>query len=172
MRAGFRRRSRSTQNFEGVAVSVTASINQNKINLGRHILTPLLPKLPSREKGRLPSRQRLPQPARVSPIMPPRAMTIGKTIGSTHYRRSVKLRAAQPHRHHSEDVVESGDGVLKAACKANYLAAAHVGMRGDTQCPHDLIRSIRDLQQTARKVFYHSQRAYDPSPLEAQEFCS
>ena len=65
--------------------------------------------------------------------------------------------------------------MLKAACKANYLAAAHVGMRGDTQYPHDLMRSIRDFQQTARKVFYHSQRAYDPSPLaplEAQEFCS
>src|SRR5271166_1390995 len=43
------------------------------------------------------------------------------------HRRSAKLRAPHPHRDHSEYVVESGDGVLEAACKANCLAAALVG---------------------------------------------
>lgn len=40
----------------------------------------------------------------------------------------------------------------------------------DTQYPHDLISSIRNLQQIARKVYYHSQWAFDPSPKEAEEF--
>jgi hypothetical protein len=43
-------------------------------------------------------------------------------------------------------------------------------LEGDTQYSHDLIRSIRNLQQIARKVFYQSQWAYDPSPKEAEEF--
>jgi hypothetical protein len=33
-----------------------------------------------------------------------------------------------------------------------------------------LIRSIKNLQDIARKVFYQSQFAYDPSPKEAEEF--
>jgi len=36
-----------------------------------------------------------------------------------------------PHRDHSEDVVESGDGMLEAADKANRLAAPFVGESGN-----------------------------------------
>src|SRR5208337_489157 len=43
------------------------------------------------------------------------------------HRRSAKLRAPHPHRDHSEDVVESGNGVLEAACKPNCLTAAFMG---------------------------------------------
>lgn len=43
-------------------------------------------------------------------------------------------------------------------------------LEGDTRLPEGLIRSIRNLQQIARKVFYQSQFAYDPSPKEADEF--
>jgi hypothetical protein len=43
-------------------------------------------------------------------------------------------------------------------------------LESDTKYPHDLILSIKRLQQIARKVFYHSQYAYDPSPKEAEEF--
>jgi hypothetical protein len=43
-------------------------------------------------------------------------------------------------------------------------------LEADTQYPQELIRSIRNLQQIARKVFYQSQWAYDPSPKEAEEF--
>jgi hypothetical protein len=40
----------------------------------------------------------------------------------------------------------------------------------DTRIPHGRIRSIPDLQEKARKVFYQSPYAYDPSLNEAQEF--
>ena len=43
-------------------------------------------------------------------------------------------------------------------------------LEADTQYPQELIRSIRNLQQIARKVFYHSQYAYDPPPKEADDF--
>src|SRR5271165_7347386 len=43
------------------------------------------------------------------------------------HRRSAELCAPHPHRDHSEDVVESGDGMKEAAGKANRLAAALVG---------------------------------------------
>jgi hypothetical protein len=43
-------------------------------------------------------------------------------------------------------------------------------LEADTQYPQELIRSIKNLQQIARKVFYQSQWAYDPSPKEAEEF--
>src|SRR5208282_3328973 len=43
------------------------------------------------------------------------------------HRRSAKLRAPHPYRNHREDVVDSGEGMLEAACKANYLPAAFVG---------------------------------------------
>lgn len=43
-------------------------------------------------------------------------------------------------------------------------------LEGDTRLPEGLIRSIGNLQQIARKVFYQSQFAYDPSPKEAEEF--
>jgi hypothetical protein len=33
-----------------------------------------------------------------------------------------------------------------------------------------LVPSIKNLQEIARKVFYQSQWAYDPSPKEAEEF--
>jgi hypothetical protein len=40
----------------------------------------------------------------------------------------------------------------------------------DTKLPKGLIRSIGNLRQIARKVFYQSQWGYDPSPKEADEF--
>src|SRR3984893_5596863 len=43
------------------------------------------------------------------------------------HRRSSELRAPHPHRDHSENVVESGDGMQEAACKANRLTATLVG---------------------------------------------
>jgi hypothetical protein len=43
-------------------------------------------------------------------------------------------------------------------------------LEADNQYPQELIRSIRNLQQIARKVFNQSQWAYDPSPKEAEEF--
>ena len=43
-------------------------------------------------------------------------------------------------------------------------------LEADTQYPKELIRSIRSLQQIAKKVFNHSQWAYDPSPDKAEQF--
>src|SRR5271166_895306 len=43
------------------------------------------------------------------------------------YRWSTKLRSPQPHCNHSEDMVETGDGMLEAAGKSDRLAAALVG---------------------------------------------
>src|SRR4029077_16932788 len=43
------------------------------------------------------------------------------------YCRSAELRAPHPHRDHREDMVESGDGMLEAAGKADCLATALVG---------------------------------------------
>jgi hypothetical protein len=43
-------------------------------------------------------------------------------------------------------------------------------LEADVRFPHELIRSITDLQQTARKVFNLSKWAYDPSVNEAQNY--
>lgn len=43
-------------------------------------------------------------------------------------------------------------------------------LEADTRLPEGSVRSIRNLQEIARKVFYQSQWAYDPSPKEAEEF--
>jgi hypothetical protein len=50
------------------------------------------------------------------------------------------------------------------------ISAGLKRLEGDTSLPEALIRSIRNLQQIARKVFYQSQFAFDPSPKEAQEY--
>ena len=43
-------------------------------------------------------------------------------------------------------------------------------LEGDTRFSEGLIHSIKRLHEIARKVFYQSQWAYDPSPDDAQEF--
>ena len=50
------------------------------------------------------------------------------------------------------------------------LMTAFTRLENDTAFPDNLIRSIRSLQEVARKVFFQSQFAYDPSPKEARRF--
>lgn len=50
------------------------------------------------------------------------------------------------------------------------LMAALTQLENDTTYPDNLIRSIRSLQEVARKVFFQSQFAYQPSAQEAQRF--
>ena len=58
--------------------------------------------------------------------MPPKAMTIGKTTGSTHIAGGAELRAPHSHGDHREDMVEAGDGMLEAAGKSDRFATALV----------------------------------------------
>jgi hypothetical protein len=50
------------------------------------------------------------------------------------------------------------------------IATSLKRLEADTQYSQELIRSIKNLQEIARKVYYQSQYAYDPSPKEAEEF--
>jgi hypothetical protein len=50
------------------------------------------------------------------------------------------------------------------------MSMALVKLAVDRQFSSESFRSITDLQETARKVFYQSEFAYAPSPMEADDF--
>ncbi len=71
-----------------------------------------------------------------------------------------------------------GGAVLRAAqvpvenveLNSEDISTTLTRLEADTRLPEGSVRSIRNLQEIARKVFYQSQWAFAPSPEAAEEF--
>jgi hypothetical protein len=71
-----------------------------------------------------------------------------------------------------------GKAVLRAAKvsgenlepNSEKISAALKRLESNVQFMEGLVRSIRNLQEIARKVYYHSKWAYDPSPEEGVRY--